>query len=112
MDSTPARGREWEANFRQRMCAHLHPSESCGPPLARFEVGNDLGPEPQECPRPQLPEVTRARAPQTLVEGKPPARHRTPDVPDGPTSGSPTTRGVPMVFTEAPNFRKDVPVHT
>jgi len=101
MDSTPARGLDWEAAFRQRLFAHLPPSEDCGP-RSRPPVSATTPVLGHRCLfgpmcRPQL-----ARdAPHPLVKGKPPARRRTLDARSGMTSGSPTTRGVLMVPTEA-----------
>lgn len=63
MDSTPARGLDWEAAFRQRSTAHLPPSEDCGPRSRPPVSVTTPGPGPQVLRRPHVPTVARARRP-------------------------------------------------
>jgi hypothetical protein len=106
MDSTPARGLDWEAAFRQRSTAHLPPSEDCGP-RSRPPVSATTPVLGHRCfVGPMCRRKLARDAPHPLVKGKPPAQRRTLDVRSGMTSGFPTTRGVLMVPTEASVTRK------
>lgn len=64
MDSSPARGWDWEAAFRQRSTVTIRPWRIAAP-LAPTAVGNDDGPGPQALPRPRVPEAASAKRPAT-----------------------------------------------